>query len=195
MERVNRKTRCRLAREGGLTLIELMVVVAIVAVMMMLAVPVFTKDRIESDFNAFVRTFAHDIRRSHAAAIGSRDDRQFLLFSDRYQINTLTRIAGASPVPNLLVNRQAPEGVVIAGVLATDSEPGTSYPRPSGSTFAGNYELRLEATGGFSHLASAGSGNPVSSTATVFFRTLRGNHQARLVIYPATCHAKLYDQW
>lgn len=181
------------AYEAGITLVELMVVVTILAVSLMLAVPLFTKDRIESEFNKFVRTFAHDLRRSHAEAIGSRDDRQFIISGDRYQIRALTHTT-AGAVPNLLVTRTAPEGVAITGVINQAVEPGMTYTPPTGG-MSGSFEIRLAATGGLEVETSAGSGNVAPNSATVYFRTLRGNHYARIVIYQATCHAKLYQQW
>lgn len=181
------------SNDRGITLIELMVVVTILAIVLILAVPAFTRDRLDAEFAKFVRTFAHDVRRAHQAALSSRDHRQILMSRDRYQIRSVTAATGGG-IPTLELTRTAPPDVVISGVTAQTAEPGMSYTTPSGA-MSGQRELRLEATGGLSVETSAGSGSFASSSATIFFQTLRGGYRARIVIYQATCHAKLYDQW
>lgn len=174
-------------RESGFTLTELMVVVAIITIMAMLAVPALTKDRQDTRFYSFVKSFAFDVRRAHMEAISSKDHRQFAVDKDRYSISAVT---GGTTTLSLLANRLAPPDVQIAGIMPISTLPGTSYPAPTGIGFA--QKFRTLSTGGVQ--MEAGSSWDDKSV-TVFFKTTDNAWKARVVIFQATCHSTMYKSW
>ncbi len=178
-------------KQAGFTLTELMVVVAIIALMAMLAVPALTKDRQDARFFKFVRTFAFDVRRAHMKAISTKDHRQFTVSKDRYGISAATKVPKTSKYTlTTLATRLAPSDVVIAGIMPISTMPGTSYPTPSGIGFAQSF--RLLSTGGVQMEASS---NYEDKSVTIFFKTSDNAWKARVVIFQATAHTKLYKSW
>lgn len=181
----------RRRQQSGFSLIELMVVVAIIALMAMLAVPALTKDRQDARFYKFVSTFAFDVRRAHMEAISTKDHRQFTVSKDRYSISAATKVPKTSKYTlTLLANRLAPSDVVIAGIMPISTMPGTSYPTPSGLGFAQNF--RLQSTGGVQMEVAS---NYEDKSVTVFFKTTDNAWKARVVIFQATTHTKMYKSW
>ncbi len=183
--------RGRAENESGLTLIELMIVVVILALTAMIAVPSFTRDRVESRFRGFVKILAHDLRRSHSAALGSKDSYQLVIDNNKYRIDSVT-IASGSTTATMVSERQAPNGVVMTGVLATTAIPGVPYSAPSGP-IGSPVALRLESTGGLAMETTPYTFTPTS--ATVFLKTTTGSVKARVVIYQATCQTQVYEGW
>ena len=121
----------------------------------------------------------------------SKDHRQFAVRGDRYSISAATKVPKVSTrVLSLLANRLAPPDVQIAGIMPMSSLPNTSYPAPTGIGFT--QKFRTLSTGGVQ--MEVGS-NYTDSSVTVFFRTSDNAWQARVVIFQATCHTKMYKSW
>jgi prepilin-type N-terminal cleavage/methylation domain-containing protein len=178
----------RRARQQGLTLIEVMVVVLILGLVAAIAVPALTKDRLDDALYSFTMKFAHDIRRAHMEAISSKDDLQIYLGRDNYRMFVLDVSTGT---PTEVSRRQAPNDVIIAGVLGTTAVPGTSYTPPG--VDPATRIIKMLATGGM-QLGDT-SNNFNTSAVTVFLKTLRSNYKSRVVVYPATTQARMYKGW
>lgn len=175
-------------RQQGLTLIEVMVVVLILGLVAVIAVPAFTKDRLDDALYGYTVKFAHDIRRAHMEAISSKDDIQIYLGRDNYRMYVLD---AATSTPTEVSRRQAPTDIIIAGVLGTTAVPGTSYTPPGEDPTT--RVIKMLATGGI-ELGDT-SNNFNTSAVTVFLKSLRGDFKSRVVVYPATTHARMYKGW
>ena len=185
--RLNRRRR----RESGLTLVELMVAIAILAITAMIAVPALVRDRVDARFKSFVRTMAHDLRRAHSAALSSKDSYQLVFTSGRYRIDSVATGSSGS-VATKVSERQNPSGVVTADVLFITAMPGSSYAVPSG-TMSNEKVLRLESTGSVTTETAPNTYTPTS--ATIFLKTTTGGYKSRVVIFSATCQTQVYEGW
>lgn len=178
-------------RESGLTLVELMIVVAILAITATIAVPALTRDRISSRFNNFVHKLASDLNVAKTSALGSKDSYQLIMESDGYTIFTVTIAAGSETTSRASDKRQA-AGVEISGILANTAVPGVSYSPPSGP-LGSPVALRLQSTGGLMLETAPKTFTP--SSASIFLKSATGGYKARVVIYQATSHVKVYKGW
>lgn len=181
--------RRELKQELGLTLVELMATVAILALLAVVSIPALTRDTLESDFKSFTRKFTHDIRKAHAQAISTRDDITLVLRPEEYNIEA---VEPATQTPAGLARRQVPHDVRIVGIVRNTILPGDS---PGSPDFTTGDTLRLSSSGGLQVGSGTGQSNFSPSSVTVFFQTLTGGYRARVVIYQATCQARLYDGW
>lgn len=183
---------------AGITLVELLVAIAILALLAAVATPTLTRDSTQSDFRGYVRRVAEDLRRARYEALSSREDR--LVFvpdpvgaRTTYELQAV--IPGQPAASPVLIKRpeQAPERVEIAGVLSQAAEPGKTYTPP------GVLPAEIRFTGlntvevGLG--ASAASAPPVPSSATLFVQTSDGHHRARVVVFGTTAHVRVYDGW
>jgi type II secretory pathway pseudopilin PulG len=182
----------------GITLVELMVVVAIVALIAAVVTPALTRDTAEADFRSYVRRVATDMRRARYEALSSREDR--LVFfpapaGGRTTHELQAVIPGQPAASPVLIQKpqQAPERIRVAGVISQSAEPGKTYTPP------GVLPAEIRFTGlntvevGLG--ASATSAPPVPSSATVFVQTSDGRHRARVVVFGTTAHVRVYDGW
>jgi len=176
--------------ELGLTLVELMATVAILALLAVVSIPALTRDTLESDFKSFTRKFTHDIRKAHAQAISTRDDITLVLQPEEYNIEA---VEPATQTPAGLARRQVPHDVRIVGIVRNTILPGYSPGSPDLTSYGDT--LRLSSSGGLQVGSGTGQSNFSPSSVTVFFQTLTGGYRARVVIYQATCQARLYDGW
>lgn len=183
--------RSAMDNEQGLTLVELMVVLAILAVVAGLAAPSFTRDDNESKFRHYVIRMARDMRRARIEALSSREDRSVFIHTGPPMSYTLEAAVPNQPTTSLIIKPQvAPNGVQVVGVLPMAAEPGSGVTGtavlPAEVRFTGiNQVMRL--TG-----AQVGTLPPVPGSATVLFQTTDGRHRARIVVFGATGHANVH---
>lgn len=182
------KTPRRSHQDQGFTLTELMVVVVILALLAAIAVPALTKDDEEERFEQFVSTFMRDLQRQRYAAISSKEDRALAISGSSYQLVTLV-----NGVYTDMEVREAKVDCFVADVTAISAMPGNSYSTPSLTPLGGTRYVVFQGQGG-SQLDLTGS-DPLSQPATIFFGTRSGNHKKRIVVFPATSYAALYQDW
>ncbi len=183
-------TRDRFARDQGITLVELIAVVAILALLALIAIPAFTKDRLDSDLKGYVRKFSVDVRKAHSQALSNKEDMALVLKREGYSIQSIVNSTNTAAV---VADRPAPPEVIIAGLITTTAEPEDTYTAPG--TLDDASIIRLGTTGGL-ELCKVGELDAcTSSSVTVFFKTLVGDHKSRVVIYQATSQARMVDGW
>ena len=175
--------------EQGLTLIELMVVVAVLGILAAVTVPAFSRDREEGRFRDYIKRFIGDLTRVKAEAISKREDRSIIIAGASHQIESV--VGG---VNTLIVKRTIPDGVFIGGVTASPAVPwnGSYSPPTYSAAMSGTVELRFNDLG---QMQVDTGGGLTSSSASVFFRTNNGQHRARVVIFPTTSFTKYYEGW
>jgi prepilin-type N-terminal cleavage/methylation domain-containing protein len=182
------------ARDAGVTLIEVMVVVAIVALLAAVAVPALSRDDSAQQIARYSSQFARDVQRARAEAISSREDRALLIEGTNYRYGIPIPPAGTSI--SELARRQAPVKVVVTDVQAIESTPWNTGYNPGGvatATLSTTRRIRFLATGGI-QIDVPGPGY-VESPASVFFRSTNGEYTARVTIFRTTGFFKLYDKW
>ena len=183
---------------AGITLVELLVVLAIVALLAAVTTPTLTRDATRSDFRSYVRRVAEDLRRARYEALSSREDRLVYVpdpLGGRTTHELQAVIPGQPAASPVLIKRpeEAPERIQIAGVISLAAEPGKTYTPP------GVLPAEIRFTGlntveiGLG--ASAASAPPVPSSATLFVQTNDGQHRARVVVFGTTAHVRVYDGW
>ncbi len=182
------RTPKRSSQEQGFTLTELMVVVVILALLAAIAVPMLTKDDEQERFNQFVSTFMRDLQKQRFTAISTKEDRLLEIRGNDYQLMTLVNGVAAP-----MEQREAPVDCFVAGVnLGNPSGmPGNGYSVPAVTPMSGSQRVGFQGTGG----AQVFSGTWQSLPATIFFGTRSGTHKKRIVIFPATAYAALYQDW
>lgn len=181
-------------KQGGFTLVELLVTVAILALLAAVAAPAFNRDNSEAEFKRYVTRLSQDIHRARFEALSSREERTIFIASA-----TPSSYSYEAVVPRTLTmsrlkqDERAPDEVEIAGVLGQAAEPGTSYTAP------GELPAEIRFTGlntvEVSRGLNAGTVLPLPSSCTIFLRTRDGVHQARIVIHGTTAHARVYEGW
>lgn len=196
------RPKIRVAKgERGFTLTELMVVVAIVAIVAAIAVPLLTADHSEADLNKFVEKFVQDVRRAHIEAISSREERALQITNSNGQSQwNLTQVSPGAPTDThtLLSRNILPSNVVIVAVSSINALPieGNTYSAPTVTApvaaMTGDAEIRFRCTGeADSNITTATTFEPT----TVFFSTDSGRFRARVVISPQNSFVKYFPSW
>jgi prepilin-type N-terminal cleavage/methylation domain-containing protein len=179
-----------LTDEHGVTLTELMVVLLIVAVLAAVAIPSFSRDSEEHDFERYVHTIAQDIRLAHHQAMSSREDYRLMINGSGYEVHALV-----NNVPSLVARRPAPNRVVVADVRNYSTMSwNTGYGVPAAATtLASNKELRFF---GLGNMQVDVGGGLTDDSATIFLRSTGAKQlQARIVVFPATSKPTLLQKW
>jgi prepilin-type N-terminal cleavage/methylation domain-containing protein len=182
------RTPRRSSQDQGFTLTELMVVVVILALLAAVAVPALTKDDEEERFERFVSTFMRDLQKQRFTSISTKEHRAVEISGNSYQLITMV-----GTVRSPMEQREAPVDCFVAAVTNESGMPGNSYSTPSVTPMSTTSYVLFEGTGG-AKVDLTGS-NEETKPSTIFFGTRSGNHKKRIVIFPATAYAALYQDW
>jgi prepilin-type N-terminal cleavage/methylation domain-containing protein len=157
-------------RVGGFTLVELMVVLAIVAIMCAMAEPSFNRDAQARECRDTASDIARELQKCRVEAVTTRLGVRAFVFSNRVELRPFLAGAtpGAAPTPPsvtspLLRAIAAPSSVTITGLVA---QGGTA---PATGTLSASVHADLDFTNqGAAQLV----GQPVPTGATLFVQSL-----------------------
>ncbi len=192
--------------EAAFTLVELMAVVAIVAVLGAVAVPALTRDDIESRFKRVVRQFAQDLQRARYEALSNREHRSIdLLDSHSYQLQAV--VPDVTPLSRALQSsRQLEQRIEVYAVTLEAAHPDNSsatVPTPAvGASTNLPAEIQFTATSEVwaqIHTPGAAALTPSHATSvTIWMRAIDGAnnviHRARVVLYQTTGYARIHGE-
>jgi prepilin-type N-terminal cleavage/methylation domain-containing protein len=112
-------------RSGGFTLVELMIVLAIIAIMSALAVPSFNRDNLARESRDAASDLARELQKCRVEAVTTRLGIRAFVFSDRVELRPFLggTTPGAAPVAPALTDPllravPMPGSVAIAGMVA-----------------------------------------------------------------------------
>jgi prepilin-type N-terminal cleavage/methylation domain-containing protein len=177
--------------QAGVTLVEIMVVVAMIAILIAVALPALTRDDSGMQITKYSNEFARDVQRARMEAISSRQDRAIWMTASSYQLGSLM-----GSTFSVIYQRRAPVKVQITDVKKIQAVAWAGYTPGTVATapISGTMKIRFLATGGIM-VDTSGTGTETSDPVSVFFRTVNGERKARLVIYRTTSNSKLYEDW
>jgi type II secretory pathway pseudopilin PulG len=181
-----------------------MVVIAIIAILAAVAVPLLVRDTAEGDFEKGFNTIARVIQRAKYEALSNREDRALIITPDATDPDTLQ--LEAHPVgatTGAVVHRtEMPRDVKIAGILMGAQVNAGNTPNTSCTTMTIRYSAvnDVMVTGNCS--VALGTCNAIncdsalcSCSVTLFVESANHNHRARIVIYQATGFARRLEKW
>lgn len=174
-------------QEQGFTLTELMIVVAILAILAAISVPAITKDNEVERFEKTGAQLVRDIQRMRYEAISSKEDRSIAFFTDHYTMRVIENTSGTATD---MITRRVPGEVEIFSVEAKNAMPGNAYAAPA--ALGGNPGIRFM---GFGGMAWWDGSAWVDENVTIWLRTKNDRYKSRIVIYHHTSFAELYKGW
>lgn len=186
--------------EAGLTLTELLIVVVIIAILAAVAIPAFTRDTAEADYNRLVNTFAQDQQRAKFEAISSKEDRALLLNATTvYQLVAMT--AGETTTTNyaLLRTTATPPNTEIVGFklgaqIAPGSTPAAIFPTEIRFSPVSDVDVRGSGLGSCPGGSSCNT-NFCACSITIYFHTTDDRFRSRVVIHRSTGFAERFEGW
>lgn len=189
--------------EAAFTLVELMAVVAIVAILGAVALPALTRDDIDSRFKRAVRQFAQDLQRARYEALSNREHRSIdILGLHSYELQAV--VPGVTPLSRaLLASRQLEQRIELYAVTLEAAHPDNTTATIPSSPTGTPAEIQFTSTSevwALIHSPGAAALTPDNATSlTVWMRALAADgttplHRARIVLYQATGYARIYGE-
>ena len=191
--------------EAAFTLVELMAVVAIVAVLGAVAIPVLTRDDIGGRFKRAVRQVSQDLQRARYEALSNREHRAIDVLASLHDYQLQAAVPGLT-TRSLLTRRQLEQRIELYAATTDAAHPdnasATIPTAPPGSTENLPFEIQFTSTSEvWAKQHSPGSAvlEPSDATAvTLWLRALDANnkpmHRARIVISGATGYTRIYGE-
>jgi prepilin-type N-terminal cleavage/methylation domain-containing protein len=157
-------------RSAGFTLVELMIVLAIIAIMSALAVPSFNRDTSGRESRDAASDLARELQKCRVEAVTTRLGIRAFVFSDRVELRPFLAgtTPGAAPVPPphtdpLLRAVPLPGSVAVAGMVAQ----GATLPSLGSVTSTAHADLDFTNQGSAQLV-----GQPVPTGATLLVQSL-----------------------
>lgn len=185
------------SRQAGFTLVELMVVVAIVAILATGAVVAMNRDSAKADYDKLVAQIAQDLQWARFGALSSKEDRALLFSAVGWQVAS---VAPGTSVFALLRRQNISGEVEIKGFLPGAMTSGGNTPIPCTTA-----EIRFSAVGDLEIQGSSLGSCPGTSIAcdtarcqcsvTVFVQTKDGRTQHRIVVFQSTGFTQAFEGW